>query len=80
LFKGGERMRKCIRCDTEMIEDLAVKTTMNLDCLRVCRANTTGTLPKNFFGEVKAAVCPQCGYLETYVTELDRIRKNMTGN
>lgn len=72
-------MRRCIRCDAEMLEDLVIKTTMHVDMLRVCRARTTGTLPKNYFGEVKAAVCPQCGYLETYVADLEQVQKNMTG-
>ena len=54
-------MRKCIRCDTEMLEGLDIKEPMYSSVLRVVRPGTTGTLPRNYFGDVKAAVCPKCG-------------------
>ena len=79
LERGSERMRKCIRCDAGMLEDLEIRATMNADTLRVCRAHTTGMMKKNYFGGVRAAVCPQCGYLETYVADLEQVQKNMTG-
>ena len=68
-------MRKCIRCDTEMLEGLDIKEPMYSSVLRVVRPGTTGTLPRNYFGDVKAAVCPKCGYLETYLSRLDKIQK-----
>ncbi|MCI8871095.1 MAG: nucleic acid-binding protein [Lawsonibacter sp.] len=68
-------MRKCIRCDAEMIEDLDLKEPMHSSILRVTRPNTVGLMPKNNFGDVKAAVCPVCGYLETYLSRLDKIQK-----
>lgn len=68
-------MRKCIRCDTEMLEGLDIRETMNSSVLRVIRPKTTGTLPRNYFGDVKAAVCPKCGYLETYLSRMDKIQK-----
>ena len=49
-------MRKCIRCDAEMIENLDLKDPIHSKVLRVTRPNTTGTMPKNYFGDVKAAV------------------------
>lgn len=68
-------MRKCIRCDAEMIEKLDIREQMNFSILRVTRPETSGFLPKNYFGDVKAAVCPHCGYLETYLSRLDRIQQ-----
>ena len=68
-------MRKCIRCDAEMIENLDLKDPIHAKVLRVTRPNTTGTMPKNYFGDVKAAVCPVCGYLETYLSRLDKFQK-----
>ena len=68
-------MRKCIRCDTEMLEGLDIRETMNSSVLRVIRPKTTGTLRRNYFGDVKAAVCPKCGYLETYLSRMDKIQK-----
>lgn len=68
-------MRKCIRCDVEMIEGLDVRTTENSDRLRLTRPGTSGLLGKNYLGDVKAAVCPVCGRLETYVADLEKIRQ-----
>lgn len=67
-------MRKCIRCDVEMLEGLDIRT-MNGDILRVTRPGTSGMLPKNNFGNIKAAVCPSCGYMETYLSRLDKIKQ-----
>ena len=68
-------MRKCIRCDTEMLEEFDIKEPTNGSMLRVTRPETSGMLPKNYFGELKAAVCPQCGYVETYLSRLDKIQQ-----
>lgn len=68
-------MRKCIRCDVEMIEDFDIKDAKG-DKLKVTRPQTSGILPKNNFGYVKTAVCPACGYLETYLSDLRKIQQN----
>ena len=68
-------MRKCIRCDAEMLEGLDIRNPFHGDVLRVTRPETSGILPKNYFGNVKAAVCPNCGYLETYLSRLDKIQQ-----
>lgn len=68
-------MRKCIRCGAEMKEGLELKTTMHCEAIRVVRSGTTGTLSKNFLGEVRAAVCPACGQLELYVEDPERVRQ-----
>lgn len=68
-------MRKCIRCDMEMLEGLDIKEPMYGSMLRVTRPGTSGIMPKNYFGDVKTAVCPNCGYLETYLSRLDRIQQ-----
>lgn len=68
-------MRNCIRCDAEMVEGLDIRDPMHCAVLRVTRPETTGVLPKNYFGDVKAAVCPRCGYMETYLSLLDKIQQ-----
>lgn len=68
-------MRNCIRCNTEMIEDLDIKEPMHCSMLRVTRPETSGIMPKNYFGKIKAAVCPKRGYLETYLSRLDKIQQ-----
>lgn len=68
-------MRKCIRCGVEMVEGLDIRETMNDSTLRVTMPKTAGILPKNYLGDVKAAVCPLCGYIEPYLSQLDRIQQ-----
>ena len=57
-------MRTCLRCETPMIEDLAVKVenraVVGID------VREPGLL-KAPLDTIKCAVCPQCGYVETYV-------------
>jgi len=73
--KGGTIVRRCIRCDSEMVEGLEIRDPMYCNMLRVTKAEATGALPKDRFGDIKAAVCPQCGYVETYLSRLDKIQQ-----
>lgn len=68
-------MRNCIRCDMEMLEGLDIRDPMHGEMLKVTRPETLGVIPKNNFGVIKAAVCPKCGYLETYLSRLDKIQQ-----
>lgn len=68
-------MRRCIRCDAEMVEGLEIRDRMHCEMLKVARPGTMGMLPKDRFGDIKAAVCPQCGYVETYLSRLDKIQQ-----
>lgn len=68
-------MRKCIRCDIEMLEGLDIVEPMHRSMLKVIRPETSGVMPKNNFGNIKAAVCPECGYVELYLSRLDRIQQ-----
>lgn len=70
-------MRNCIRCNIEMIENLDVRDTCSGYPLKITRPETQGTLPKNNFGHIKAAVCPNCGYIETYLERLDKIQREV---
>jgi hypothetical protein len=58
-----------------MLEGLDIKEPMYSNMLRVTRPETSGIMPKNYFGDIKAAVCPACGYLETYLSRLDKIQQ-----
>ena len=68
-------MRKCIRCDIEMVEGLDIIEPMHGSKLKVTRTETLGVIPKNNFGNMKASVCPKCGYVETYLSRLDKIQQ-----
>ena len=64
-------MRKCLRCETEMVEDLALMVTGGGYGLDVRQKG----MFKGALAKVKCAVCPECGYVESYVADTDRIKK-----
>lgn len=64
-------MRKCLRCETTMVEDLNVMVTnggYGID------ARQKGMF-KGSLGKIKCAVCPECGYTETYIDNTEDIKK-----
>lgn len=64
-------MRKCIRCNVEMIEDLDVKVEGGAYGLKV----TEQGIFKENLGKFKCAVCLECGYTETYIQDPSKIKK-----
>lgn len=64
-------MRKCLRCNGEMVEDLDVKVEGAAYGLKV----TQQGIFKNKLGKFKCAVCPKCGYTETYIEDTTKIKK-----
>ena len=69
-------MRKCLRCQTEMVEDLNVMVSNGAYGVDV---REKGML-KGSLGKVKCAVCPTCGYLETHIDNPDGIRELVEKN
>ncbi len=64
-------MRKCIRCETEMVKDLSVMVTNGGYGVDVREKG----MFKSSLGKIRCAVCSQCGYVETYVDNLESIKK-----
>lgn len=64
-------MRKCIRCNIEMSEDLDVKVEGAAYGFKV---TAQGIFKKNL-GKIKCAVCHECGYTETYIDDTSKIKK-----
>ena len=64
-------MRKCIKCNGKMIEDLDVKVEGGAYWLKVTQQ---GVFKENL-GKFKCAVCPECGYIETYMQDTTKIKK-----
>lgn len=62
-------MRKCIRCNEEMMENYDVKVERSTYKLCV----TQKGLFKNNLGKVRVAICPKCGYLEFYLEDTKKI-------
>lgn len=64
-------MRKCIRCESEMIENYDIKVEGAAYGLKI----TQQGIFKDNLGKVKAAVCPECGHLELYLDDVSKIKK-----
>ena len=64
-------MRKCLRCETEMIEDLVVMVTNGGYGVDVREKGAF----KGSLGKIKCAVCHKCGYIETYIDNLGGLQK-----
>jgi len=63
-------MRKCLRCETEMVEDLPIMVTNGYYGIEIREKG----IFKSAIEKIKCAVCPQCGYTETYVENTDKIK------
>jgi predicted nucleic-acid-binding Zn-ribbon protein len=72
-YEGESFMRKCLRCEAEMIENLEVMVTNGGYGIDVREKG----LFKTSLGRIKCAVCPECGYTETYIDDTEKI-KNLT--
>ncbi len=68
-------MRKCLRCSTEMIENLEIRTNEAFGITLGEKGLFKGSL-----GRIRAAVCPECGYLETYIEDTDKLKKSLKSN
>lgn len=64
-------MRKCIRCNTEMIENLDVKVEGRADGIKITELGVF----KDNLGRMQCAVCPECGYIETYIEDTSKVKK-----
>ncbi len=64
-------MRNCLRCNTKMVEDLDVKIEGATYGIKI----TQQGLFKNNLGKVCCAVCPECGYIETYIQDTTKVKK-----
>lgn len=63
-------MKKCLRCGCEMKEDFDVKVEGAAYGLKITKP---GIFQDNL-GKVHAAVCPDCGYLEFYLENTDKVK------
>ena len=61
-------MRKCIRCKTDMIENLELLSSGSYSIDVKEKGLFKGSL-----GKVKCAVCKDCGYVETYIEDTNKI-------
>lgn len=63
-------MRKCLRCEEMMIENLEIFVTNGAYGLDVREKG----IFKGSLGKIKCAVCPKCGYTENYIENIKNIK------
>lgn len=66
-------VKRCLRCNFEMIENLDIKVEGAAYGIKI----TQQGLFKDNLGKVKCAICPKCGYLETYIDDTSKIKKSL---
>ena len=64
-------MRKCLRCNALMVIDLDVKVEAGAYGIKI----TQQGIFKDNLGKIKCAVCPECGFVETYIKDASKIKK-----
>ena len=64
-------MRNCLRCETVMVEDLLVMVTNGGYGVDVRQKG----IFKGSLGKLKCAVCPNCGYTETYIDDTENVKR-----
>lgn len=62
-------MRNCPQCQTEMVEDLRIRSTGDANGLVVTNPGFFG----KSLGKVKAAVCPNCGEVSLYIEDTSKL-------
>ncbi len=65
-------MRKCLRCDADMVEGLEIKTN---DAIGLAIGEKG--LFKASVGKIVGAVCPECGYVETYIENTEKLKNRI---
>ena len=66
-------MRKCVRCECDMVANYDVKVEGGAYGLKITKPG----LFKSSLGKIRVAVCPtvcpKCGYLEFYLEDTSKI-------
>ena len=63
-------VKKCLRCNAIMVEGLDVKVEGGAYGLKI----TQQGIFKDNLGKLKCAVCQDCGYTETYIDDIRKIK------
>lgn len=66
-------MRKCMRCEEEMIENCGIK--VEGAGYGIVMATDDKKLWANRIGKPKVAICPKCGEVSIYVANVECLKK-----
>lgn len=69
-------MRECLRCRTIMVEDLRIMVSNGQYGIDVREKG----IFKFSFGKIRCAVCPNCGYVESYIEDTKKIKELISKN
>ena len=64
-------MRERLRCKVKMVENLEIMVTGGGYGIDIREKG----IFKGALDRIKCAVCPECGYVETYIENLTKIKK-----
>lgn len=64
-------MRECLRCKSIMVEDLNIMVSNGQYGIDIREKG----IFKGSLGKIKCAVCPNCGYVETYIEDTKKIKE-----
>lgn len=65
--------RRCLRCNVEMIENFDIKVEGAGYGIKITKQG----LFKDNLGKVYCAICPECGYMETYIEDTSKVKKTL---
>lgn len=71
-------MRKCLRCQTEMVENCAIK--VEGVGYGIVMATDDRRLFANRIGKPKIAICPNCGEVSIYVENVENLKQDSQVN
>lgn len=63
-------MKKCLRCEAEMVENLEVMVSGGGYGIDVREKG----MFKGSLGKIRCAVCLECGYTETYIEDTQKLK------
>lgn len=63
-------MRKCIRCQNEMVENLDIKVDSHGFGIKITKKGVFG----NTIQKPKVAVCPYCGEVSLYLEDTSKLK------
>lgn len=72
IKKGGEVVRKCVRCGTAMKEGCDIKIEGGGN--GIVLAGDAGRLFGGRLGKPKVAICPACGEVSLYLDDISKLK------
>ena len=69
-------MRECLRCKAIMVDNLNIMVNSGEYGIDIREKG----IFKGTLGKIKCAVCPNCGYVESYIEDTKKIKELISKN